>query len=182
MIGFLARNKPLVASYIDVITYNHGEKLRNNVKKSSKIRQDEKTLTSVFAASTEVLFLEGRLGTTLFLHPFLRFSQFFLFLQILSLKACRNLRNNSRIRFFELDIMYHFPCGDQTYTKILKCFIILCPQPSLSFLVPAPISGNFKDTKMILEWFSSVVWHWIKRYQRQTNVSWVAKQYLVYNL
>ena len=92
-------------------------------------------MTSVFAASTKVLFLERRLGTTLCLHPFFRFFLFFLFLQILNLKAFGNLRNNSRTRIFVLDIRYHFLCVSFS--------------SSVPFLVPALISRNFQDTKMI---------------------------------
>ena len=53
-------------------TGNCGQKIRKNVKKSSKTGQDEKTFISVFAslftANTKALFLEWRLGTTFCLY------------------------------------------------------------------------------------------------------------------
>ena len=62
-------------------TYNCGQNLWNNAKKSSKTEQDKKTLISIFtsflAASPKVLLLERRLGTRLCLHPFFRFFQYF---------------------------------------------------------------------------------------------------------
>ena len=30
-------------------------------------------------------------------------------------------------KFFVLNFMYHFPCDESNHTKVLKCFIILCP-------------------------------------------------------
>ena len=60
---------------VQITGYNHAQNLRSNVKKSSKIGQDEKTLISVSAqfvtTSTKFLFMERRLETRLCLLPFL---------------------------------------------------------------------------------------------------------------
>ena len=57
--------------------YNPGQNIWNKVKKSSKIGQDYKNVTSNFAyfltAVVKVYILEGRLGTKLYIHPNLPF-------------------------------------------------------------------------------------------------------------
>ena len=64
------------------ICYNQEQNLCNNVKKSSEIEQNERTLGSAFilvlTTRTNVLVLKKRLSTTLGFHPFLRHFQHFL--------------------------------------------------------------------------------------------------------
>ena len=61
-----------------VFTQTIMEKTWNKVKKSSKIEKEQKTLITAskhfLTAFTKALFLEGRLGTRLYLHPVLTFS------------------------------------------------------------------------------------------------------------
>ena len=64
--------------FVFVSTDNPVQHVLRNIKKSSKSRQDEKTLIPAFAyfltASAKNLFLQGRLDTRLCPHAVLRFS------------------------------------------------------------------------------------------------------------
>ena len=53
--------------------------------------------------------------------------------ETLSLKSFGNSSGNLHTMFFILDFMYHFIRGESNHTKILKCFIILCPRLSETF-------------------------------------------------
>ena len=78
--------------------YNPRQNTWNNVKKSSKISRDCKTLVSIFVyfltAINKVYFLEQKLGTRLYLHP--------------SLKSF----GNSYARFAILAIKFRFTYGE----------------------------------------------------------------------
>ena len=60
------------------LVYNPELNISNKIEKFSKTGQEKKSLISVSArfltALANVLFLEGRLGTRLYLHPNLKFS------------------------------------------------------------------------------------------------------------
>ena len=73
--GFYAVQR--LSSRRQTFIYNPGKNIWNKLEKSSKAGQDKKCLISTFAcfltSIAKVLFLEGRLGTRLCLHPNLKF-------------------------------------------------------------------------------------------------------------
>ena len=80
----------------------------------------------IFDHQYQILILEGKLGARLCFQPFLRFFQY------LQIFCCLSTREATRIQYF----LYQISCTtlfvvNRTYTKILKCFIILCPRLQL---------------------------------------------------
>ena len=115
--------------------YISGQNICSNVKKSSKIRQEEKTLISTFTqfltAITKVLFLGRRLDTRLCIHPFFRFFKYF---QISEVLSCLEIREETSIQCF----LYQISCialllANGTFGKISKSFIISCHRLQLFF-------------------------------------------------
>ena len=65
-------------------------------------------------------FVEGRLGTRLYLQPVWVFAIISKFPKILSLKSFSNSWGNSYSMFFVLDFMFHFTFGELNHTKRLR--------------------------------------------------------------
>ena len=53
---------------------------------------------------------------------------------------------------FVLGLIFHFACGESHHTKILKCFIILCPRLSETFCFPHRFHSNSSYWKYQYFW------------------------------